>query len=455
MSGVRSLHGLLFSDPEVDRQLGDAAQIERLLEFEVALAESQSALGLVPSRCVAAISQAARAHYDPEALGREVAQAGNLAIPLVAALTRHTAALDPEAARFVHFGATSQDALDTALLLRLRPAVARISALLERAESAAAQHARRYTAAPMAARTLLLHATPTTFGLKSAGWLDALGRARRRLEASLEAASVLQLGGAAGTLAALGSRGPEVVAALAERLGLGVPDLPWHAHRDRLCELACAFGLAVGTLGKIGRDLALLTQTEVREAFEAPRAGRGGSSTLPHKHNPVSASVALAASLRAPALVSTLLGAMPQEHERGVGGWQAEWEALPELVSLTAGSARAIAEALESLVVDVEAMRRNLGLTRGLLLAESVRVALTPHMGREEAHGCVARACEEVTRKGRDLEDVLREDPEVTRWLDDAELRRCLAPEAYLGASSPLVERVLAAFERRRNERDG
>jgi 3-carboxy-cis,cis-muconate cycloisomerase len=296
----------------------------------------------------------------------------------------------------------------------------------------------------MAARTLLQQAVPTTFGLKAAGWLEAVARSRRRITAALEAVQVLQFGGASGTLAALGAHGLAVAEALAEGLSLRLPDLPWHAHRDRLADLACALGVAAGTLGKIGRDLALLAQTEVAEAVPAPAPGQGGSSTMPHKRNPVAAAVAVAASVRAPGLVATMLAAMPQEHERGLGGWPAEWETLPELVRLAAGAARAIADALETLVVDTGRMRANLEASRGLPLAEAIRMALVAPLGRAGAQSLVEAACQRAVEQQRPLAEVLAEDPAVTAHLDPAEIRRRLSPEGYLGSAQAMIERVLS-----------
>jgi 3-carboxy-cis,cis-muconate cycloisomerase len=288
-----------------------------------------------------------------------------------------------------------------------------------------------------------------TFGLKAAGWLDALERAHDRVASALADALVLQLGGASGTLAALGPEGPAIARALGTRLDLPVPDLPWHAHRDRLAHLAGTLGVAVGTLGKIARDVSLLAQTEVGEAHEAPAAGRGGSSTMPHKRNPVGAAAALAAAIRAPGLVATFLAAMPQEHERGLGGWPAEWETLPELVLLAAGAARAMADSLDGLVVDPARMRANLELTRGLVMAEAISMALAVPMGKEAAHRAVEEACQRALAASRPLAEVLAEDPMVTRHLSAAEITARLAPESYLGAAGEFVRQVLARRRRR------
>jgi 3-carboxy-cis,cis-muconate cycloisomerase len=446
---VSELYDALFGETEVARQLCDAARLQAMLDCEVALAEALASLGVVPERCVAPIRAAARAEqYDAASLAAEAVQAGNLAIPLVRQLTARVAALDAEAARYVHWGATSQDIIDTGLVLQLRAAGVPLLRQFDRAAAAAERHAERHADTPMSGRTWLQQATPITFGLKAAGWLDALGRVRAALAGALEAVQVLQFGGASGTLAALGSRGPAVADALGARLGLAVPDMPWHAQRDRLAQLACALGVATGSAGKIARDLGLLAQTEVGEAFEAPREGRGGSSTMPHKRNPVGASVALAAAIRAPGLVATLLTALPQEHERGLGGWQAEWQTLPELVLLAAGAARSVADALETLVVDAARMRANLEVTRGLVLAESVSSALAQFIGKSQAHALVEGACRRAAVEGRPLADLLGADPSVTAHLGPEEIARRLSPEHYLGAAQMFVQRVLARRKR-------
>ena len=442
---MSELTARLFGDPEVDAALSDEARLQAMLDVEVALAESESDLGLIPMDALAAIRDAGKASlYDIAALAEEATRAGNLAIPLVKVLTKQVATASADAARFVHMGATSQDIIDTGLVLQLKKAIPPISARLDRAATAAARHARTHAATPMIGRTWMQQAVPVTFGLKAAGWLEALRRVRHRLDADLEAALLLQFGGAAGTLASLGRDGPEVARVLGYRLGLRVPDMPWHAHRDRLIALATTLGLAVGVLGKIARDLALMGQTEIGEAFEAPAAGRGGSSTMPHKRNPVSASVALASATRAPGLVATLLAAMGQEHERGLGGWQAEWETLPELVRVAGGAARSIADALDGLVVDVERMRANIEVTGGLVLAEAVSATLGSRLGKAKAHELVEAACRKAVSEKRPLGAVLAEDPQISRSLSPDEIEVLMMPEAYLGSSAEFVQRVLA-----------
>jgi len=438
--GGSDLLGPLFGDEEVRAHLSDRARLQAMLDTELALAEVEAELGIIPSQTVSAIAKSAHAEqFDLEAIATEAGDAGNLAIPLVRHVTRAVDALDHDAARYVHWGATSQDIIDTGLVLQLQRAVPLILKHLDRAADAAMAHARRYIDTPIAGRTWLQQAIPITFGVKAAGWFDAVARQRNTLAEALEQTRVLQFGGAAGTLASLGEHAHAAADRLALKLGLRSPALPWHAHRDRLAHLACALGVVCGTLGKIGRDVSLLAQTEVGEAAE----GRsGGSSAMPHKQNPVAASVAIAASVRAPGLVATMLAAMPQEHERGLGGWQAEWPTLPELVRLTAGAARAVATLLDDLNIDVNRMRANLHITGGLIESEAVALALAGYVGRSEAHGIVERAAQRA-RSGSSFVDALSADPSVTRYLTRADIERHLSPERYVAAARAVVERVI------------
>jgi 3-carboxy-cis,cis-muconate cycloisomerase len=400
---------------------------------------------VIPAHAVEAIAKCAElSALDLPALSAAAANAGNLAIPLVRQLTDRVASIDAESARYVHWGATSQDVLDTAMIIQLRDATRVITTRLAQASDSAALLAERHGDTVMPGRTWLQHATPVTFGLKAAGWMAALDRARERIHDALERALVLQLGGASGTLASLGDRGAEVAQGMAWELWLTVPDIPWHAHRDRLASLACALGIATGTMGKIARDVSLLGQTEIGEAFEPAGDGRGGSSTMPHKRNPVSASVVLGAAVRAPALVATMLAAMPQEHERGLGGWQAEWETMPALVHVTAGAARHVAEMLEGLEVDEERMRSNADITGGVSLAESVSMALATHVGKQEAHRLVETASRLALTEHRSLADVLAGMPEVTRHLSASEIAHCLTAERYLGSTARFLRAAQA-----------
>jgi 3-carboxy-cis,cis-muconate cycloisomerase len=424
----------------------DRARLQGMLDFEAALARAEAAVGLIPSAAADAIARACQAdRFDLHALGRQTAQAGNPAIPLVQRLTALVAADDPVAAGFVHWGATSQDAMDTGLVLQLRAGLGAMEPDLRRLLAALAALAEAHARTPMIGRTWLQHAVPVTFGLKVAGWLSAVERSRDRIEAAGRLACVLQFGGGAGTLAALGSRGLDVAAALAKLLDLSLPDLPWHAQRDRLADMGAALALLVGTLGKMARDLSLLMQTEVGEVFEPAEEGRGGSSTMPHKRNPVACAVVLAAAARVPNLAATLFAAMPQEHERGLGGWHAEWETLPQIFLLASGALQHIADAIDGLTVDPRRMRENIDATSGLVMAEAVTMALAERIGRSEAHHLVEAACRRAVEQGAQLRDVLGHDPAVVEHLTDDQLDRLFVPESYLGVAEDLVRRALAA----------
>lgn len=442
----------LFGAPEVAAVFCDRAQLQAMLDFEAALARAEARTGVIPRATAPAIAAHCRADaFDLAELAAATARAGNPAIPVVKRLTALVAAGNAEAARFVHWGATSQDVMDTGLVLQLRTALGLLDADLARLSDQLATLAERYRGTPLAGRTWLQHALPVTFGLKAAGWLSATLRHRMRLVELRPRLLVLQFGGAAGTLAALGERGLAVSEALARELELDLPDLPWHGHRDRLAEAAGALALLVGSLGKIARDVSLLMQTEVGEALEPAGEGRGGSSTMPHKRNPLSCAVILAAATRAPGLAATLLAAMPQEHERGLGGWHAEWTTLPELVVLTAGALRQSVEMISGLEVDPARMRANLEATAGQILAEAVMMALGARLGRLAAHDLIERACHEAAAQGRHLREVLEADQTVTAHLSPAELERLFDPEAYVGQASALVARALEGRRARRS----
>lgn len=444
-----SLLGGLFATPEAAAAFDDRARLQGMLDFEAALARAQARLGIIPAAAAPVIGAKCVAELlDVPQLAQATRLAGNPAIPLVKRLTALVAGTDAEAARFVHWGATSQDAMDTGLVLQLRAFLGSLESDLARLADALARLADAHRRTAMVGRTWLQHALPITFGLKAAGWLDAVTRHRQRLAELRPRLLVVQLGGAAGTLASLGERGLDVTRTLAEELELGVPDLPWHGSRDRVAELAAWLGLLTGTLGKIARDLSLLMQTDVGEAFEPAGEGRGGSSTMPHKRNPVACANILAAAVRVPGLVATMLAAMVQEHERGLGGWHAEWETLPELAGLAAGALRWTAETVEGLEPDTDRMRTNLDATRGLILAEAVQMALGATIGRHEAHRLLEQASRRALKEGLHLKDALAAVPEVTAQLSPAELDRLLDPRNYTGVADQLIERALAAVRR-------
>jgi 3-carboxy-cis,cis-muconate cycloisomerase len=297
------------------------------------------------------------------------------------------------------------------------------------------------------------HALPMPFGLKLAGYAAALARSRERLRRLRREALVLQFGGAAGTLAALNERGLDVAERLAALLDLPLPEAPWHSHRDRLAELASAFAILTGSCGKIARDVSLLMQTDVAEAFEPAAPGRGASSTMPHKRNPTAAAAALAAATIAPNLVATILAAQVQEHERALGGWQAEWPTFPALALVTSGALAAIVDIAEGLEVDGERMRVNLAQTRGLIMAEAVSFALGAKLGKQEAHRLVEEACRKATAAKRDLLDVVGEDDRVKLSLSVGELAKLFEPMGYQGVAQTFIDRIAGSLQGRGDKR--
>ena len=423
----------------------DQGRVQAMLDFEAALARAEARVGMIPSSAVAPIEAACRAGlYDFAMLGEAIATAGNSAIPLVKALGKQIAATDAEAERYVHLGATSQDVMDSGLVLQLRRALELIEGDLAQLGQTLASQAQRYATTPLAGRTWLQHATPVTLGMKVAGWLGAVTRSRQRLAELKPRLLVLQFGGASGTLAALGEQAMPIAQALAEELQLTLPDQPWHTQRDRVVEFGAALGLIAGSLGKLGRDISLLMQTEAAEVFEPSAPGKGGSSTMPHKRNPVGAAVLIGAATRVPGLLSTLFSAMPQEHERSLGLWHAEWETLPEICCLVSGSLQQALLIAQGLEVDAGRMAHNLDLTQGLVLAEAVSIVLAQRVGRDTAHHLLERCCKRAVAEQRHLRAVLGDEPQVTAELSAAELDHLLDPAHYLGQAQTWVERAVA-----------
>jgi 3-carboxy-cis,cis-muconate cycloisomerase len=364
---------------------------------------------------------------------------------MVKALTQRVAGNDQQAAGFVHWGATSQDAMDTGLVLQLRSALALIDADVARLSDALADLALQHGKTSMAGRTWLQHAVPITFGLKLAGALSAVERHRMRLRELRARVLVIQFGGAAGTLASLGAQGIDVCNALATELKLGNPDMPWHAHRDRVAEVATVLGLLTGTLGKIAKDISLLMQTETAEITAPDAPSKGGSSSMPQKRNPVDAANVLSAAIRVPALVSVMLSAMVQEHERGLGNWHAEWETLPEISMLCSGALAHLIEVIEGLHVDTHRMRQNLHETGGLIMAEAASTALARKIGRAAAHEIIEAASRRALEQKASLLEVLKKDAKVSQHFSAGELERLLDVAGYLGAAEAFVARVLSA----------
>ena len=426
----------------------DLTYLQHMLDFEAALARAEAATGVIPASAADTIAKSCRAEsFDLAALAEAATRSGNLAIPLVKALTADVAKADADAARYVHWGATSQDVIDTASMLGLRAAIDALLSDIDRAIAGFAKLARQHRDTAMVARTWLQHALPMPFGLKLAEYAAALHRSRARLLRLRSEALALQFGGAAGTLAALGDNGLRVAERLAQELKLPLPAAPWHTHRDRIAEAASVFAILAGTCGKIARDVQLMMQTDVAEAFEPSGEGRGGSSTMPHKRNPVAAATALAAATMAPGLAATIFASLVQDHERSAGPWHAEWPTLPMLLLVTSGALAATVDIAEGLEVDAARMRINLDATHGLIMAEAVTMALAEKIGKSEAHHLVEAASKKAVADKKNLRDVLAKDSKITAHLDAEKIANLFEPMAYQGVSQALIDRLLASLD--------
>ncbi len=440
----------IWAGSAVERASGDLAYLRAMLDAEAGLARAEARVGLVPPAAAKLITDCADSgRYDVRAIALRGRDGGNPVIPLVDALRAVVRDLDPDAARWVHHGATSQDILDTATMLVAGPVLDLAIADLRRAAAVAAGLADTHRRTLTVGRTLTQHAVPTTFGAKAAAWLTGLLDAGDRLRV-VRRALPAQLGGAAGTLAALQGDGIAVVEAYAAECGLVVPTAPWHTVRTPVAELASALALAVGACGKVALDVTLLAQTEVGEVAEGEG---GGSSTMPHKRNPVRATLVVAAARQAPALASTLYGALLAEYERPAGAWHAEWRPLRELLRLAGGTIAVTGDLLEGLRVDPDAMRANLDLTGGLVAAERVALALAAEWGREPAQQVVREASLRAAEQRRPLQDILGERPDVTRLLDAETLDALCDPAGHLGSAEAIVDRVLDRYRRIEPER--
>ena len=435
--------GTLYGSDAMRVVFDETAYFRRMLDVEAALAQVQAQLGIVPAEAAKAIvAAAARGDLRTEVLAASARNVGYPVVGLVSELSRGAG----EAGGWTHWGATTQDIMDTATVLQIRAGLRLIEAEMRAILAALSAQARTHRDTVMAGRTHLQQALPTTFGLKCAiwaspfiGYLSRLPELRRRVE-------LVEFGGAAGTLASLGDLGVPVMEALAVELGLGCPTAPWHVCREGFAETVAFLGLICGSLAKFATDIILLAQTEVGEVAEPYVAGRGASSTMPQKRNPIASEYILAAARTVQALVPVMLGAMAQDHERATGPWQGEALALPQAFVLTHGAllhARAIAEGM---VVDPDRMRRNLDLTHGLIVAEAVMMGLAPHLGRGEAHHVVKHACDVALTERLSLTDALQRDPAVASRLDRAAIERLTDPASYLGSAGAFVDRVLAAM---------
>jgi len=438
------LDSILFRDsfgtPAMRGIFEDAALLSRYTEVEIALARAQARIGVIPAEAASAIAARCNSEkLDLQRLKSETEVVGYPILPLV----RQLAAQCGDAGKFLHWGATTQDIMDTAVVLQVRDALALIEADLNELRRILVRQAKRYRDTPMAGRTHLQQALPITFGYKLAIWLAMLDRHAERLDQLRPRVLVGQFAGAAGTLASLGTRGLEVQKALMQELKLAQPAATWHAARDGLAEAVNFLGLVTGSLGKFAFDVILMASTEVAEVGEPFVQGRGASSTMPQKRNPISSELILACAKAVRQHAGLMLDAMVQDYERATGPWHAEWIALPEAFILTGGALHQAKFMLDGLIVDEARMRKNLDMTDGLIVAEAVMMGLAPHLGRNEAHDIVYDACRAVAEKGGRLADALAAVPEVSQHLDKAALEKLTDPANYLGAAQQMVDRVV------------
>jgi 3-carboxy-cis,cis-muconate cycloisomerase len=441
---MNTLSSQFYTTPALTALFAANHQIACMLRFESALAQAEAATGVIPMAAAQAIGEACKAeYYDPAALAYAATTAGTVAIPLVQALTSKVAS---EYRAYVHWGATSQDVIDTAMVLQLREALKLIENDLLQLAAICARLAETHRHTIMAGRTLMQQAIPITFGLKAARWLALIVRQIQAIRTQSNQL-YLQFGGAAGTLAALGPQGWQVAERLAEELDLELPDLPWHTERDRMAQLAASLAVLAASIGKIAQDVLLLAQTEVAEVAEAPAAGKGGSSAMPHKHNPIDTLMARAAAQHALGQLPIMLQAMLQEHERAAGYWQMEWQALPELVCATGGAVARLAAALEGLIVDEQQMADNLRMTHGMLMAESLSMALATQLGRPHAQQRVQQLCEQAHASKQPLETLALADPQIMMVLAPTAIRQAFDPARYLGSTDLLIDRALASYQ--------
>jgi 3-carboxy-cis,cis-muconate cycloisomerase len=423
------------------RVFSDASRVQKYLDFEAALARAQARLGIIPAEAAEEIARHCDVGiFDFLKLKTATERIGYPVLPVVQQLV---ALCRDGLGEWCHWGATTQDVTDTATVLQIREALTLIEADIDAIADTLAALARKYRDTPMAGRSNLQQAVPITFGYKMATVLAAFERHKQRLSELRQRALVGEFGGAAGTLASLGGRGLEVQAELMQELKLGVPAIAWHTIRDTIAEVGCFLGLVAGTCGKFALDVKLLMQTEVEEVYEPFHEGRGSSSTMPQKRNPISSVYITALNSVVRQQVAALLDAMVEDHERATGPWEIEWLVLPEIFCLTAGALSHTLFVLTGLQVDETKMRSNLDLTRGLIVSEAVMMGLGPYLGRQYAHDLVYDICRQVIATGRPLVDLLADNEEIAKHLDRAALTRLCDPAHYLGQAGAMVDRVL------------
>jgi 3-carboxy-cis,cis-muconate cycloisomerase len=432
----------IFSTADMRRVFSDEARTSYYLEIEAALARVQARLGIIPEPAAREIVRQCR--IENIDLARLKQQTERIGYPILGVVQQIVGLCADGLGEWCHWGATTQDITDTAAILQIRAALVLIEKDMEAVAAALADLSRRYRDTPMAGRSNLQQAVPLTFGFKTAALLAAMQRHRERLAQLRPRVLVGEFGGAVGTLASLGADGLKVQAELMQELGLGVPDIAWHTVRDRIGEVGCFLGLVTGTLGKISMDVKLLMQTEVAEVYEPFHEGRGSSSTMPQKRNPVSSLYIHSTVALVRQHVAALLEAAVADHERSTGPWEIEWISLPEIFLLASGALAQSKLLVQGLEVDADRMRANLDLTKGMIVSEAVMMGLGPHLGRQRAHDLVYDICRKVAATGTPLVELLAKDAEISRHLSRAELDKMCDPARYLGLAGEMVDRVLA-----------
>jgi len=443
-----SIFDSFLTTPDMEAAFDDGAVVQAMLDFEAALARAQAAEGLIPQAAASAIGSVCKAQlYDIPALVRAGRRAGSLAIPLVKELQKTVALYDEEAARHVHWGSTSQDVIDTGLVLVTRDALRLLDEGLRELSGHLLKLAEDHLSTPVLARTLMQPAQVTSLGFKATGWLAPLVRARERMREAAVRALQLQLGGAVGTLAVMGEQGPAVALRVAADLRLRVPDAAWHTQRDEWVRLGLEVAVLGGSLGKLATDLGLMAQGEVGELAEPSGNGRGGSSAMPHKRNPVSTMIALAAARRTPQHAAALLACMDQQHERGLGNWQAELAEWPQIFLSSHGALGALNEAFAGLAVDRERMLHNIHALHGLVFAEAVSSYLAGAIGRPKAHALLEDLSRRAAAGPHGLDQLVRDavaaDPQLAGHVDAARLARLFDPVAAAEPARRLAETQL------------
>ena len=443
-----ALFGDTFSNPAMRAIFSDERRIQYYLDIEGALARVQARLGIIPQEAAEEINRHCRVEQiDMAKLKAQIDVIGHPVLPTVQQLVGLCA---KGLGEWSHWGTTTQDIMDTAAILQVRDALNLVEEDMTAISNSLATLAERYRDTPMAGRTKTQQAVPISFGLKMAILLATFMRHRARLEELRARVLVGQFAGAAGTLASLGKDGLRVQRGLMAELGLGQPEIGWHTMRDRFAEIGCFLGLLTGTLGKIATDINLMAQTEVQEVSESFTPGRGSSSTMPQKRNPVSSSYILGCTGVVRQQVAALLDAMVAEHERSNGPWEIEWIVLPEIFLLSSGALAHTRSLVAGLQVDPARMRKNLELTGGMIVAEAVMMGLGPYLGRQRAHDLVYEICRAAVRSGRPLLDLLAENPEISKHCDRSTLAKLTDPANYLGVTGEMIDEVLAAYRQAR-----